>query len=115
MRFFGGIFADYRKGDLARLEMFQTFTARNEFAIWREDGGNADNVAGGDPRVAQGQLEAGEPFAMFPDTFREKDLLRDESHGAGFSGLPDRIESKKNFSGNAKVTRNVFECQCISR
>jgi len=32
---------------------------------------------------------------MFPDTFREEDLLRDKRHGAGFSGLPERIESKK--------------------
>jgi len=41
---------------------------------------------------------------MFPDTFREEDLLRDERHGAGFSGLPAWIESKK-FWGNAKVAR----------
>jgi len=41
---------------------------------------------------------------MFPDTFREEDLLRDKRHGAGFSGLPEWIESRK-FKGNAKVTR----------
>jgi hypothetical protein len=41
---------------------------------------------------------------MFPDTFGKEDLLRDKRHGAGFSGLPARIESKK-FKGKQKVTR----------
>src|SRR5690242_4944631 len=89
------ILADNGKCHLAGLEMLQPFASGNQFAIRWKDGGNADNVAGGDACVAQGQLKTGEPFPMFPDTFREENLLRDKRHGAGFSGLPDRIESKK--------------------
>jgi hypothetical protein len=84
--------------------VLQAFAAGNQFTIGREDGRDADDVASGNARVAQGQLEAGEPFSMFPDTFREEDLLRDKRHGAGFSGLLEWIESRK-FKGNAKVTR----------
>src|SRR5215472_3905129 len=104
MWFFRRILANDGKRHLAGLEMLQAFASGNQFAIRREDGGNADDVAGGDAGIAQGQLETGEPFPMFPDTFREEDLLRDKRHGAGFSGLPERIESKK-FKGKQKVTR----------
>ena len=102
MWFFRRILANDGKRHLAGLEMLQTFASGNEFAIWREDGRDADDVTGSNARVAQRQLEAGEPFSMFSDTFREEDFLRDERHGAGFSGLPDRIESKKNFRARQK-------------
>ena len=83
MGFFGGIFADYGERDLSRLDVFQAFAARNQFAVWREDGGNADDVARSDSRIPQSQLKARKPFAMFSDAFGEKYFLRDERHGAG--------------------------------
>src|SRR5437763_1738393 len=113
VRLFGGIFADDRERYLAGLEMLQTFTSGNEFAIGREDGGDANDVARGNARVAQGQLEAGKPFSMFPDTICEEGLLRDKRHGAGFSGLPDRIEGKK-IRASQKLTRRFSSVNLFS-
>src|SRR5262249_41518066 len=104
VQLFRRILTNNHKHHLAGLEMFQSFASRNQFAIRRKDEGNANNVASDDARIAQNQFEAGEPFPMFPDTFREEDLLRDKHHSAGFSSLPDWIKSKK-IKGNTKVTR----------
>jgi hypothetical protein len=74
--------------------MLQAFASGNQSAIRRKDGGNADDIAGGDPCVAQGQLEAGEPFSMFPDTFREEDLLRDKRHVPVFRASLNGLREK---------------------
>ena len=94
VRFFGGIFADYRERDLAGLDVLQTFAAGNQFAIWREDGRDADDVACGDAGVSERQLETRQPFTMFPDAFGEEDLLRDERHSAGVWCLREWADSK---------------------
>jgi len=63
--------------------VLQSFAARDQFAIGREDGGDPHDVARRNARVAKRELEAGEPFAMFSDAFGEKDFLSDKRHGAG--------------------------------
>src|SRR4051794_22605349 len=83
MWFFRGVFANDGKSHLAGANVLQSFAARNQFAIRREDRGYADNVASRDARVAKRELETGEPFAMFTDAFGEKYFLSDKRHGAG--------------------------------
>jgi len=89
VRFLGGILADDRESDLPGLDVLQTFTARNQFTVWRKNRGDADDVAGGDARVAQGELEARKSFTMFADAFGEENFLRNERHGAGLPCLRD--------------------------
>src|SRR5260370_18361343 len=45
VRFLGGIFADDRERDLPELDVLQSFAAINQFAVGREDQGDADAVA----------------------------------------------------------------------
>src|SRR5207245_7589212 len=87
MRFLGGIFADYGECDLSRPNVLQAFAARDQFTIRREDGGDANDVASRDARVAKREFETGEPFAMFTDAFGEKYFLSDKRHGAGVRSL----------------------------
>src|SRR5260370_5641058 len=101
---FGGVFADDRKGDLAELDVFQSFAAGDQFAVGREDGGHANDVAGGNSRISQSEFEARKPFTMFTDAFGEKYFLSYERHGAGLPCLRPWCESEK-FSCWGKVTR----------
>src|SRR5579871_5261392 len=94
VRFFGGIFADDGERDLPGLDVFQTFAARNQFAVWREDRRNADDVASSNSRISQSQLKARKPFPMFSDAFGEKYFLRDERHGAGVGASVKWAEKK---------------------
>ena len=87
MCFFRGVFADDRERDLPRPDVLQTFTAGDQFAIGREDRGDADDIACRDARVSEGELEARKPFTMFTDAFGEKYFLRNERHGAGLPCL----------------------------
>jgi hypothetical protein len=97
MRFLGGVFADNGESDLAGLDVLQAFAARNEFAVGRKDRRDANDVAGGDTCVAEGQLKAGKSFAMFADAFGEEDLLSDERHGAGLWCLREVEFAKRIF------------------
>jgi hypothetical protein len=92
--------------------VLQTFAAGNQFAIGREDRGDAHDVARGDAGVAQGKLEAGKPFAMFTDAFGEKYFLSDERHGAGVRCLRESVTSE-NFV-LWKSNKKVLQCQSIS-
>jgi hypothetical protein len=113
MRFFGGIFADDGKGDLTGPDVFQSFTARDQFAIGREDRGDANDVARRNSRIPKSELEAGEPFAMFSDAFGEENFLSDERHGAGVRCLRGDVTSK-NFA-LWKSSKKVLQCQRISK
>src|SRR6202011_4750782 len=53
VRFTRGIFADDRERNLSGLNVLQPFAAGNQFAIWRENGSNADDVARRDSRATQ--------------------------------------------------------------
>src|SRR6266481_9345638 len=113
MRFLGGIFADDGEGYLAGLDVLQSFAARDQFAIGREDGGDAHDVAGCDARVAKRKLEAGEPFAMFSDALGEKYLLSDKRHGAGVRCLRENVTSKILCCG--KVARRFWSVNAFQR
>src|SRR5260370_11562819 len=69
VRFLGGIFADDRERDLPELDVLQTLAAGNQFAVGREDRGDADDVARRYPGVPQSDLETRDPFTMFTYTF----------------------------------------------
>jgi len=62
VRFLGGIFADDLERDLPGLDVLQSFTARNQFCVGRENGGDANDVARGNASVPQSELETREPF-----------------------------------------------------
>ena len=65
--------------DLAGLQPFGALGARQDPAVGREDARDAHQIAGGDARGAQRQLERRQLFAVLADTLREKHLLGDES------------------------------------
>src|ERR1700676_3258489 len=83
VRFFGRIFADDSESDLARTNLLQSLTAGNQFAVRREDGRNADDVASSDSGVAEGQLKTGKTFAMVVDAFGDENFLSNKRHSAG--------------------------------
>src|SRR5437588_10725874 len=99
VRFLGGIFADDRERDLAGPDVLQSFAAGNQFAVGREDGGDADDVACRNPCVPQGELEARKPFAMFTDAVGEEDYLSNERHCAGLPCLREWCECEKSSAG----------------
>jgi hypothetical protein len=72
---------------LPELDVLQTLAAGNQFAVGREDRGDADDVARRNACVPQSELETREPFTMFTDAFGEKDFLSNERHGAGLPFL----------------------------
>src|SRR5467141_1135148 len=78
VRFLGGILADDGKRDLPGLHMLQPFAARNQFAVGRKDGGDADDIACRNARVPEGELKARKSFTMFTDAFGEENLLSNE-------------------------------------
>jgi len=59
--------------------MCSSFTARNQFAVGRENGGDANDVARGNASVPQSELETREPFTMFTDAFGEEDFLSNDA------------------------------------
>src|SRR5205085_680482 len=65
MWFLRGIFADYRECHLPWPDVLQSFAARNQFAIWWKNRGDAHDVARCDACIAQGQLKTGKPLTMF--------------------------------------------------
>jgi hypothetical protein len=67
---------------LSGLGVLQAFAARDQFAVWREDRRNADDVARSNTRISESQLKARKPFPVFSDAFGEKNFLRDERHGS---------------------------------
>src|SRR6266403_1752074 len=109
MGFLGGILTDDGERDLTGADVLQTLAARNQFAIWREDGGDAHDVAGCDARVAKCELKTGEPLAMFTDAFGEKYFLSDKRHGAGVRCLRRDMTCEILCCG--KVTRR---CWCVN-
>src|SRR6266436_8644143 len=113
MGFLGGIFADDGERDLAGLDVLQTFAARNQFAIGRKNRGNANDVARGDARVAEGELKARKSFTMFTDAFGEEDFLSDERHGAGLPCLRTWCGCEKIFP-LWKSNKKVLQCQSNS-
>src|SRR5215469_16990247 len=94
VRFARLIFADYCKRDLTRLQMFQPFTARNQLAVGRENGRDANNVASGNSGVAQGKLEARKALAVFSNSLGEENFLRDERHESCRVAVPPTMEWK---------------------
>ena len=68
------------------LNVLQPFAAGDQLAIGRKNGGDAHDIAGGNARIPQGQLETGKPLAMFSHAFGEENFLRDERHGV----VPER-------------------------
>src|SRR5713226_8153774 len=110
VRFLGGIFADDRERDLAGPDMLQSFAARNQFAVGREDGGNANDVARRNACVPQGELKTRKPFTMFTDAFGEEDFLSNERHGAGLPCLREWCTRK--IFPLWKSNKKVLQCQC---
>ena len=53
----GGVFGDHGEDDLAGRKVFETFLARDQLAVRREDGGDANQILSGDAGIAQSQLE----------------------------------------------------------
>src|SRR6185437_4669380 len=89
------IFADDGEGDLAGLEVFQSFAARNQFAMRRKNGRNANDVAGCNAGVAQGELKARQAFAVLSDPLGEENFLRDERHELSGCALPPSTDREK--------------------
>src|SRR5579863_4790128 len=108
MRFLRRIFADNGESDLSRFDVLQTFAARNQFAVRREDRRNADDVARSDARISQSQLKARKPFPMFSDAFGKKNFLRDERHGAGVGASVSWAEKKNLLLW--KSNKKVLQC-----
>jgi len=59
----------------ARASYAQPFAARNQFAVGRKDGGDADDIACRNARVPEGELKARKSFKMFTDAFGGKIFL----------------------------------------
>src|SRR5439155_1163823 len=73
-----GVFAHHHKGHLARLEFLHALVAGDQLAARRKDTRDAHQVAGGNPRRAQSQLEARELLTMLPDSLGQEHPFRDE-------------------------------------
>src|SRR5207302_1579120 len=112
MRFLGGILTDHGERHLPGLHVLQSFAAGNQFTVGRKNRGDADNVARGDARVPEGELEARKSFTMFTDAFGEENFLRNERHGAGLPCLRDLVWSEK-FNRCGKVTRRYCSVNAI--
>lgn len=95
MRLAGLIFADHRERNLPGLQMLQPFAARDQFAMRREDRGNANDIARSDSRIPQGELKARQALAVFSDSLGEENFFRDERHGAGLRCL--QFSVRKNY------------------
>src|SRR5277367_3695531 len=79
MRFASRVFGDDGEDDFAGIEVLQTFFARDEFCLRREDGRDADQVLRRDAGVAEGQFKGGEAFLVFAYTFGKEQPLRDHA------------------------------------
>src|ERR1700689_3397819 len=77
------VLAYYGESDLSRLEMLEPLTARDQFAVRRENRGDANDVARGNSGVSEREFEARKPLMMFSDSLGEKNFLRDERHVPG--------------------------------
>jgi hypothetical protein len=60
---------------LTLLEFGESLFSRDEFAVGREDAGNANEIESGDARVSQGQLEAGQFLSVCAFTLGEENFL----------------------------------------
>ena len=107
------IFANDGECDLAGFEVLQPFAARDELAGWRKNGGNPDDVAGGDTRVAQRELEARQALAVLSDSLGEENVLRDERHEWCRSAVPPDVSIEKKL--RSKISKRAQRCQLISR
>src|SRR5580692_13118010 len=109
MRFARLIFADNRERYLAGLDVLQAFAAGNQFAVGRENRGDANDVARGDARVAQRQLKARKALAVFPDSLGEENFLRDERHEYYRTAVPPRKRVEKTSA--SKTNKHMERCQ----
>src|SRR3984885_8915567 len=109
MRFARLVLADYGEGHLTGLDMLQTFAAGNQFAVGRENRGDANDVARGNACVAQRQLKAGKALAVFPDSLGEENFLRDERHEYYRTAVPPRKRVEK--TGDLKTNKHMERCQ----
>src|ERR1700733_4689339 len=113
MRFARLVLADYGEGHLTGLDMLQTFAARNQFAVGRENRGDANDVARGNACVAQRQLKAGKALAVFPDSLGEENFLRDERHEYYRTAVPPRNRVEK--PAHRKLTSTWSDVNGIQR
>src|SRR5580698_8575690 len=113
MRFARLIFADNREGYLAGLDVLQAFAAGNQFAVGRENRGDANDVARGNACVAQRQLKAGKALAVFPDSLGEENFLRDERHEYYRTAVPPRNRVEKR--AHRKLTSTWSDVNGIQR
>src|SRR5260370_37848989 len=91
MRLARRVLADHRERNLSWFDVLQPFAAGDQFAVGRKNRGHANDVASRDARIAQRKLKAREPLAMFPDTFCEENLFRDERHVWCRSAVPPKV------------------------
>jgi hypothetical protein len=98
--------------------MLKPFTARDQFAIRRENRGDANDVARGDSGVSERELEARKPLAMFSDSLGEENFLCDERH-VPVCGSSTRL-SRKNLTRSeinkrTQLSQSLIEFSLIGK
>src|SRR5260370_38905366 len=88
MRLARGILRDHGKSDLTRIKILHALFARDQLAVWREDGRNTDQILCGNAGVAQGQLETCKTLLVLAHTFGQKDALGHHAYSQ-FSRPPE--------------------------
>src|SRR5271155_475957 len=69
------VFANHGERNLPGLQMLQPFAAGDELAVGRENRRYADDVTRRNSRVAQCQLKARQPLAVFTYSLCEENFL----------------------------------------
>ncbi len=59
------------------LRYFKSLRTRHQFALWRKNRGDSNQILRGDAGVPQCQLKRSKTFAMFADPLGEENLLGD--------------------------------------
>ena len=77
VRLVSRVFRHYGKDDLTRVQKLQSLGARDQFALWRENRRDANQILGSDTGVTQRQLKRCKTFPVFADPLGEKDSLGD--------------------------------------
>ena len=77
MRLTSRVFSDHGKDNLAMVQVFNAFLARDDLAARRKDGTDSHEVLRGNTGIPKGQLKRGQTLPVFAYTLGEEKLLRD--------------------------------------
>jgi len=92
------------------LDVLQSFTARNQFAVGRENGGDANDVARGNASVPQSELRNSRALSRcLPTPLVRKIFLANERHGAVCRASVSSVRAK-NFPA-VESNKKVLQCQ----